>query len=127
VTAARRHTSDEEQAVWLVEQTRGLEGDTFSHVEDALKEIAAAVARLRAAHQSLDGLRPGRLEALPPTLSVAEAARLLGVSGDSIYEGVRRDEIAAAKLGRSVRVLTAPLLSSLSIDEETAARVLQEE
>ncbi|MEP0322875.1 helix-turn-helix domain-containing protein [Bauldia litoralis] len=44
-----------------------------------------------------------------PTISVDEAARVLGLGRNSAYEAVRRGEIATKRIGGRIFVLTAPL------------------
>ncbi len=51
---------------------------------------------------------------LPATLSVDEAARLLGISRALAYELARRDELPGMlRLGRRIRVSTAVVLNKL--------------
>jgi excisionase family DNA binding protein len=55
-----------------------------------------------------------------PTISVHEAARLLGIGRSLAYEGVKRGEIPAVRVGRTVRVPTAKLLNLLGLLEVEA-------
>ena len=59
---------------------------------------------------------------LPPTLSVAEAARLLGISRSSGYTLAAQGHfpVPVLRLGRSFRVPTAPLLTLLGLTPPTA-------
>jgi len=47
-------------------------------------------------------LRPAKPDTLPLTLSVSEAAELLGVSRDLVYELVAQRELPALRLGRRI-------------------------
>ena len=52
------------------------------------------------------------------TLTVAEAAKALGLSRNSVYEGVRRGEIPALRIGRRVvipRTALAALFHELRV------------
>ncbi len=55
---------------------------------------------------------------LPPTLTSAEAAELLGVSVDHLWELARSGEapVAPLRLGRILRWPTAPLLALLGLN-----------
>jgi excisionase family DNA binding protein len=57
---------------------------------------------------------------LPPTLTTAEAADLLGVSRDHLWALARAGEapVAPLRLGRSYRWPTARLLDLLGLDPE---------
>jgi excisionase family DNA binding protein len=57
------------------------------------------------------------LHSLPPTLTVEEAARLLGVSRGVGYEAARTGELPTIRLGRRIVVPTAKLLALLGIEE----------
>jgi excisionase family DNA binding protein len=48
-----------------------------------------------------------------PTLSVGDAAKLLGIGRSLAYEGVRRGELPSIRIGRTVRVPTMSLLKLL--------------
>ncbi len=52
-----------------------------------------------------------------PTLPVAVAGRMLGLSRDSAYRAVRRGEIPSIRLGRRIVVPTAGLLAMLGIGD----------
>jgi excisionase family DNA binding protein len=58
-----------------------------------------------------------------PTLSVDEVAKVLGWGRSAVYEGVRRGELPALRLGRRIRIPTAKLLELLGIVDER--RVVQ--
>jgi excisionase family DNA binding protein len=51
-----------------------------------------------------------------PTLSVPEAAELLGVSRSAAYEAAKRGQIPCITIGRSRRVVTAKLLDALGLN-----------
>jgi excisionase family DNA binding protein len=53
------------------------------------------------------------LGSLPPTVSVEEAAVLLGVSRSAAYRAARAGQLKTFRLGRKLRVPTAPLLRLL--------------
>lgn len=53
-----------------------------------------------------------------PTLTVPEAASLLGVGRGVGYAGVKSGEIPSVRIGGRVLVPTAPLLKLLGIDAE---------
>jgi hypothetical protein len=53
-----------------------------------------------------------------PTISVARAARILGVSPKAIYLGVDSGAVAGKKLGRRVFILTAAFLRTFGLTEE---------
>ena len=48
-----------------------------------------------------------------PTLTVDEAARLLGVAPTTVYEAVKRNELPSLKVGRRVLIPTAALRQAL--------------
>jgi excisionase family DNA binding protein len=66
--------------------------------------LAAVETNATEAHPALDDL-PEKL-----TLTVGEAARLLGISRAFAYELVARDELPAIRLGRRILVPTRRLL-----------------
>lgn len=51
-----------------------------------------------------------------PTISVDEAAVLLGVGRRLAYQAVEVGEIEVVRIGRRIRVLTRPLLERLQIN-----------
>lgn len=53
------------------------------------------------------------LEALPPTLTALQAARLLGVSKQTIYRAVQSGEIKGLTVRGRVAVSTKPLVEAL--------------
>lgn len=54
---------------------------------------------------------------LTPTLSVSEAAALLGISRGAAYESIRTGEfpVEVLRIGRRILVPTAPLLAVLGV------------
>lgn len=55
------------------------------------------------------------------TLSVIAAGRLLNIGRNAAYEGVRRGEIPAVKIGKSIRVPRAALMRLLGESETPPA------
>jgi excisionase family DNA binding protein len=53
---------------------------------------------------------------LPPTISVEEAGRLLGLSRSSAYEAAQRGELPTLAFGRRRVAVTARVLAMLGID-----------
>lgn len=60
-----------------------------------------------------------------PTMSVAEVAEVLGVSRDATYDAVKRGELPALRVGRTIRVPTAKIAEMLGIAESDAAPVVR--
>jgi excisionase family DNA binding protein len=58
------------------------------------------------------------LSELPPTISVAQAAELLGVSRSAAYRAVAAGQLPALRLGRRIHIPTAPLLEMLGVSTE---------
>lgn len=56
-----------------------------------------------------------------PTLSVEEAAQLLGIGRSAAYDAVGRGEIPVLRVGRRLLVPTGALASKLSIEFPPAA------
>lgn len=54
-----------------------------------------------------------------PTLNMAEACALLGISTDLGYKLVRGDQfpVPVLRLGRTIRIPRAPLLTVLGLDD----------
>lgn len=53
------------------------------------------------------------LEDLPPTISVAQAGEVLGISRRSAYRAATRGELPAIRIGRRLLVPTSRLLELL--------------
>lgn len=58
------------------------------------------------------------VEDLPPTISVEEAGRILGVSRRSAYRAAENGELPTLRLGRRLLVPTARLLALLGIPSD---------
>jgi excisionase family DNA binding protein len=56
-----------------------------------------------------------------PVLTVAAVANLLGVGINQAYDGVKRGEIPAIRLGRRILVPVAPLRRQLGLDANSPA------
>lgn len=56
-----------------------------------------------------------------PTITIEEAARLLGVSRNSAYAAAARGEIPTLRIGRRLLVSTAKLRDLLGVDNRPAA------
>jgi len=56
-----------------------------------------------------------------PTLTVAEAGDVLGLSRSSAYDAVTRGDIPTIRIGRRLLVPTAALRRMLGLDAEVAA------
>jgi excisionase family DNA binding protein len=54
-----------------------------------------------------------RLSDLPPTITIEEAAVLLGVSRSAAYRAAKAGQLRAFRMGRRLLVPTAPLLRML--------------
>lgn len=63
-------------------------------------------------------------KALPATLTVEAAGKIMGISRASAYQAVRDGTIPSIRLGRRVVVPTARLLKMLGLDPESAAVTL---
>lgn len=57
------------------------------------------------------------LRNLPPTLTVEQAANLLGISRHAGYQAARTGELPALRIGRRLIVPTARLLALLGIEQ----------
>jgi excisionase family DNA binding protein len=58
------------------------------------------------------------LTELPPTISVEQAAKLLGVSRSAAYRAAASGQLPTLAFGRRLRVPTAPLLRMLGLSFE---------
>lgn len=56
------------------------------------------------------------LSNLPPTLTLRQAAGLLGISHGSIYAAHRRGEIPSLRIGNRIIVPTVKLLALLGVE-----------
>ena len=55
---------------------------------------------------------------LPPTISVEQAAKLLGVSRSAAYRAVAAGQLPVLRLGRRIYIPTARLLAMLGVSPE---------
>jgi excisionase family DNA binding protein len=55
------------------------------------------------------------LNDLPPTMSIPQAAMILGISRRSAYRAAANDELPTIKVGRRLLVPTAQLLAMLGL------------
>lgn len=58
-----------------------------------------------------------KLDELPATISVPDAARLLGIGRNQAYQAAARGELPALRLGGRILVLTSPLRRMLGAEE----------
>jgi excisionase family DNA binding protein len=58
-------------------------------------------------------MRTLELSKLPPTISVEEAAVLLGISRSAAYRAAKAGQLVTFRVGRRLLVPTAPLLRML--------------
>lgn len=54
----------------------------------------------------------------PLTLSVPQAAKLLGVGESAVRSAVRRGDLPAVRIGKLIRVMRAPVLEMLGLPED---------
>lgn len=52
------------------------------------------------------------------TLTVAEAAQLLSVSVDAVYDAVNRGDLHAVRVGRRICIARRPLMVALGLENE---------
>jgi excisionase family DNA binding protein len=82
---------------------------------------AADQARLPTAEVIRDRLsHPRELVDLPPTLTVEQAAELLGIGRNQTYEAVARGEVPAMRIGRRWIIPTVRLLKLLGVGADDA-------
>jgi excisionase family DNA binding protein len=62
-----------------------------------------------------DSAIPRELVDLPPTLTVEQAAKLLGIGRNQTYEAVARGELPAMRIGRRWIIPTLRLLKLLGV------------
>lgn len=63
------------------------------------------------------GVTVDDLAKLPPTITVPQAAEILGCSADALYAAIREGDapVKALRIGRKIVVATAPLLEQLGV------------
>ncbi|MEV0152064.1 helix-turn-helix domain-containing protein [Nonomuraea sp. NPDC050733] len=59
------------------------------------------------------GAEPGPLQR--PTMTVREAAAVLGIDRGAAYDAVRRGELPALRIGRKIIIPTAPVRAMLGL------------
>lgn len=64
---------------------------------------------------------PADLTPTLPPFTVQEAAPILNFSVDAIYDGIRRGEIRALRLGRAVRIPRRELARLLGLEDSESA------
>ncbi len=57
---------------------------------------------------------------ITPTLTVPQAAKILGICREGAYRAARNGSLPTVKVGRAVRVPTAALRRMLALDEVAA-------
>ena len=60
------------------------------------------------------------LHSLPPTITVEQAAEILGISRSSAYRAAARGEIPTLRVGRRLLVPTAKFLAMLGVEPDVA-------
>jgi excisionase family DNA binding protein len=60
------------------------------------------------------GTRPVTLASLPEVLTVREAAKVLRVGRNQLYQAVERGQLRAVRIGRSIRIPKQALLDLLA-------------
>ncbi len=59
----------------------------------------------------------------PPTITISEAARILGISRSAAYRAAARGELPTIRIGRRLLVPTAKLFDMLGWPHDTPAGV----
>lgn len=54
----------------------------------------------------------------PAFISVAQAARILGVGEAAVYAAIKRGDIQSVRIGKLIRVKLAPLLEQFGLPED---------
>ena len=62
----------------------------------------------------------------PATITVDQAAEVLGLSRSAVYEGVKRHQIPSLRLGRRILIPVARLLDWLGVKKDTTVVVPDE-
>ena len=62
------------------------------------------------------------LEQLPPTITVAHAAKLLGIGKNQAYKAAARGDLPVLRLGHRLLVPTASLLRMLGVERAASAK-----
>jgi excisionase family DNA binding protein len=66
------------------------------------------------------------MDPLPPTLSVPQGAKALGVNPRTLYNLVGRRECPAIRAGRVIRIPTIEFITALRLDRDLVERKLAE-
>jgi excisionase family DNA binding protein len=69
----------------------------------------------------------GPLDQLPQVLKVREAAAILRVGRNQLYQAIARGEVPAVRIGRTIRIPTAALADLLTTSSEPAAPAVASE
>lgn len=88
----------------------------LEHVTSIMRGITAERRRVDQLANGALGTLAGGAEGLPPTLTVEEAGRLLGISRTAAYRAVKRGELPVVHLSGRLHVPTAKLLRLLGIE-----------
>jgi excisionase family DNA binding protein len=83
-------------------------GSSGAGVPLTQRSSSAKLAHSNMSHKSYGGLMA--LDGLPPTISVEQAAELLGVSRSAAYRAAKAGQLVTFRVGRRLLVPTAPLL-----------------
>jgi excisionase family DNA binding protein len=84
-------------------------------VPDYPRLIYATLARIEARLASGETALTSHHQAIKPTLTVAEAAVLLGVSKSTMKQLVRTDRIASVRVGRRLLVIRASVMALVAV------------
>ena len=57
-----------------------------------------------------------------PTITVADALKVLPISRNGLYEAIRRGDIKTVKLGKKILVPTGPLRRQFGIEAQSGER-----
>lgn len=93
-----------------LQSCEGHEGEVVSAASSPYSAVVPPVTP-----EDLAGPYPRR----PLTISVSEAAELLGVSEKTVRAAVEKGQLEAIRVGRLIRIVRAPLLQQLGISDDT--------
>jgi excisionase family DNA binding protein len=102
----RRHTARAPSAVLRCPNNFFLPAGALRHSRDSTRYRVCQGARGIS-------MRTLELSKLPPTISVEEAAVLLGISRSAAYRAAKAGQLVTFRVGRRLLVPTAPLLRIL--------------
>ena len=84
-------------------------------VETIAKAIAREIAHSLAQARNYEAVRAEAAPShLPATLTVAQAAEVIGIGRSSVYEAVRTEEIPSIRIGARIKIPTARLFEYLA-------------